>query len=106
MPLEYKLSISLFLIGVTNIFLRGNRNWIFGYRSPMAIRTHKNYAYANGIYGTGMTLISVVYLFVLFWFPRLYATLSITEHLIVVVSYFALLFIIIEIKLRQFFKDQ
>ncbi|MBV6642182.1 MAG: hypothetical protein KI791_15800 [Cyclobacteriaceae bacterium] len=105
MPFELKLSVCLFLISISILLLRGNRNWIFGYRSPRAIRTHKSYAYANTIYGSGMLLISSIYLAMLTWFPRLYIRVSETEHILIAISYFAILFLIIEIKLQKVFKE-
>ncbi|XOV93295.1 MAG: SdpI family protein [Bacteroidota bacterium] len=105
MPIELKISISLFLISISIVLLRGNRNWIFGYRSPRAIRTHKHYAYANTIYGIGMFLISGVYLAILTWSPRIYKRLTETEHILIAVVYFAVLFLIIELNLRKTFKE-
>ena len=105
MPFELKLSVCLFLISISILLLRRNRNWIFGYRSPRAIRTHKSYAYANTIYGSGMLFISSIYLAMFTWFPNLYILISETEHLIIAISYFAFLFLIIEIKLQKAFKE-
>ena len=105
MPFELKLSVCLFLISISILLLRDNRNWIFGYRSPRAIRTHKHYAYANTIYGSGMLLISSTYLAMLTWFPRIYLQVSETEHLLIAISYFAILFLIIEVRLQKPFKE-
>lgn len=105
MPVELKVSICLFIVGMTNVFLRNNRNWIFGYRSPRAIKSHKSYAYANLIYGAGMTLISAAYLLMMFFFLESFEKWSQTQHGIFAILYFAVLFLIIELKLRQVFKN-
>jgi len=106
MSFELKLSVCLFLISISILLLRKNRNWIFGYRSPRAIRTHKQYAYANFIYGSGMFIISSFYLVMLTWFPQSYKLLSKTEHFLIAIVYFALLFLFIEIKLLRTFKEE
>ncbi len=105
MPVELKIAISLFIIGVSNLLMRANRNWIFGYRSPRCIKTHKRYAVANGIYGVGTTLISTVYLIIIYFFPHVFAKLDYIGHILIAVVYLAVLFVIIELRLRQDFKD-
>ncbi|MFY0687448.1 MAG: SdpI family protein [Cyclobacteriaceae bacterium] len=105
MPIEFKLSISFIFIGISNLILASNRNWIFGYRSPRAIKTHKSYAYANRLYGSAMTLIGSTYFTVLSWFPNIYGQYPDKWHLIVVISYFALTFLLIEIKMHKHFRE-
>lgn len=101
MPIELKLAISLFAVGISNLLLAGNRNWVFGYRSPRAIKTHKSYAFANRVWGVGMSLVSAAYYGLIAWYPNVYEQYPEMHHVILVTGYFAFLVFLIEFGLYQ-----
>ncbi len=105
MPFEYKLVIVFVIVGVSNILLRNNRNWIFGYRSDRALKTHERFAYANLIYGLGELLIGAFYFVWLKFFGGLEAHHPVWQHILCLGSYFAVLFTLIELKLHHHFHD-
>jgi uncharacterized membrane protein len=105
MPIEYKVSIIFIIVGILNFLLRNNRNWIFGYRSPRAIKTHLRFAYANTYYGIGMFLAGIFYFVFLNFFENLSNDFSGFEHAFSLIIYFILLFILIEFRLSRTFKN-
>lgn len=106
MSLEYKLTIIFIIVGSLNVILRKNRNWIFGYRSPRAIKTHKSFAYANAIYGGTMVVAGVIYFLLINFFESIIRDLSGTTKIVLLTSFFAVLVLIIEFRLAKIFKDQ
>lgn len=106
MLIQYKLSIIFMVVGALNFILRNNRNWIFGYRSPRAIKTHERFAYANKYYGVGMLLVGVVYFVFLNFFENISDRLSGFHHATMLISYFVLLFVLIEYRLHLTFKNK
>lgn len=105
MQFEYKLIIIFVVVGSLNLIMRRNRNWIFGYRSPRAIKTHERFAYANTIYGWGMVAIGISYFIVISYFEYVRAELTDAFKAIMLIGVFALLFLIIEIRLAKVFKN-
>jgi len=105
MPIEYKLVIIFVVVGASNVFLRSNRNWIFGYRSTRSLKSHDRFAYANVIFGVGMMLIGIGYFIWLYELEGILEGVPFWQQLSCVGSFLLLLFLIIEIKLTQHFKE-
>ena len=101
MSLESKIIAILIVVGFLNLILRKNRNWIFGYRSPRAIKTHASFAHANKIYGWGMLIAGIVGFVLINFFERLYLGMSTVTKFSWLIGYFALLFLFIEWKLSR-----
>ncbi|MEP0366139.1 MAG: SdpI family protein [Cyclobacteriaceae bacterium] len=101
MSLESKIIAILIAVGFLNLILRKNRNWIFGYRSPRAIKTHASFAHANRIYGWGMLIAGVAGFVFTKFFERLYEGMTDWSKVAWLVGYFALLFIVIEWRLSR-----
>ncbi|MEO9474020.1 MAG: SdpI family protein [Cyclobacteriaceae bacterium] len=101
MSLESKIIVILIAVGFLNLILRKNRNWIFGYRSPRAIKTHASFAHANKIYGWGMLIAGVASFAFTNFFEKLYEGMASWSKVAWLVGYFVLLFILIEWSLSK-----
>ncbi|MFY0598750.1 MAG: SdpI family protein [Cyclobacteriaceae bacterium] len=105
MLLEYKLIIIFIGVGILNILLRKNRNWIFGYRSPRAIKTHKSFAYANRIYGSGLIALGIIYFTLIFIVDVFDKNDMRVPQIVFLISYFLVLITTIEIMLSKTYKS-
>lgn len=105
MPFEYKLVILFSVVGLSNMLLRNNRNWIFGYRSDRALKSHRQFAYANLIYGLGLLSIGMVYFVWLYFFDGIKGYHPIWQELICIGSVLIVLFLLIELKLHRRFHN-
>lgn len=104
MSLEYKIVIIFLVVGLSNLILRGNRNWVLGYRSARALKSHARYSYANTIYGVGMMLAGAGYFVWLYYFPYSSNDYPGWQHAVFLILYFAILAFIIEYRLSRVFK--
>lgn len=104
MELEFKLSIVFMVVGASNLLLRSNRNWVLGYRSARALKSHRCYAYANTIYGIAMMIIGLVYLVVQQFYFELISDWPNWQKILIGVAYFAICFMVIEYRLFKKFR--
>ncbi|WP_258104270.1 SdpI family protein [Marinoscillum sp. MHG1-6] len=88
-------------------FLSGNRNWLFGYRSTMSMKSHKHFDYANRIMGTATAVFGLLYLGLLILSEKYtYIHLSNWINGVIVFGFFAILILVVELLLRQKFGDK
>lgn len=104
MPFSYKLAIVLIFIGFMTRMMCANRNWLFGYRSSMSMKSHKHFDFANKIAGTATMIFGILYLGLLLVSDYLIRfDLAGWPNAIIVVSFFLVLILIVEISLRKKF---
>lgn len=101
MPIEYKLVILLVAVGLSNLILRNNRNWIFGYRTNRSLRSHATFAYANRIFGLGMIIIGSLYFLWLWFVEGSVVMTTFWQHVLFLTAYFILLLFFIETRLGR-----
>ncbi len=105
MLFDYKLAIVLIFVGLSNLLLSDNRNWIFGYRSSWSLKSHKHYDFANRIAGISTFLFGLVYFAILLYGDDyLNFSLEGIPKRIVFFSYFLSVILFIELRLRQKFR--